>query len=261
MSSETNAESRPMCRTYWEEVSENYSQEVQSVFEHDLEGLVRDRIAAAGKVAPNGSSADMGCGIGNFIPLLAKAFARVDACDWSESALEKAVEHCSEFENTHFQRLDISNDSIPFEPVDFAICINVLIMPCFDDRMRAWRTVTNQVTQGGKLLLVVPSHESTQMEYYRYIESRLDMGDTCREATNACASPSATVEDLQQGIFSCDGTRMKYYLQDELVMLLNGLELDVNEIERIRYAKDEATGCSETWDWLIMAQRRRVEVN
>ncbi|MBK1878768.1 class I SAM-dependent methyltransferase [Pelagicoccus mobilis] len=203
----------------------------------------------------------MGCGIGKFTPLLAQAFAQVNACDWAETALKQAEASCSEFDNTTFQRLDLSNDRVPFEPVDFAICINVLIMPSFDDRMRAWRTVTNQVNQGGTLLLVVPSHESTQMEYYRDIESRLDMGDSCREATEACAPANATVEDLQQGIFSCQGTRMKYYLRDELIMLLNGLELDVREIKRIQYAQDEASGSPATWDWLIMAQRRQVEEN
>lgn len=254
-------ESRPMCQSYWERVSKEYNREIQSVFEHDLEGLVKARIIAAGLDNPSGSSADIGCGIGNFTPLLAQAFASVEACDWAESALERATQRCRDYDNTTIQNLDICNDPIPFEPVDFAICINVLIMPGFDDRMKAWRAVTNQISQGGTLLLVVPSHESTQMEYYRDIENRLKMGDNCQEAAEACTTPNATIEDLQQGIFSCEGTRMKYYLKDELLMLLNGQELDVVETKRIQYSETIDNDTIETWDWLVMAKRRSVEEN
>ena len=246
-----------MSRSYWETVSKNYEEEVQSVFRHDTEGMVRRRIAAAGSSMPEGRSADLGCGVGMFTPLLARAFKSVEACDWAEAGLAKAQTRCKDNPNTNFSRLDFSQDVFPFEPVDFAICINVLIMPSFDERMRAWRAITNQIKAGGSLLLVVPSHESAQMEIYRDIEARLDIGDTCEEALSASQPKNALAADLQQGVYSCNGTRTKYYLIDELKMLLAGLEFEVVEAERIVYPGGGEGGSPESWDWLVVAKRRR----
>lgn len=241
---------------YWDSVSENYEQEITSVFFRDSEGLIAQRISAAGAARMEAKAADLGCGVGNFVPSLADAFASVYACDWSETGLSLAREKCSEYENTKFYRIDLVEDEIPFELVDFALCVNVLIMPELEDRLCAWRAVTNQVTSGGTLLLVAPSHESAQMELYNGLESCLNEGDSCADAVETTQNAGACASDLQLGVFSINGTRTKHYLKAELRMMLDSHEFDISEVVRIVYPKDDANRMSESWDWLVVAKRR-----
>lgn len=58
-----------MDRDYWNRISKNYEREVLSVFDNDLQGVVEEKIAAAGVAYPRGRAVDVGCGIGRFTPL------------------------------------------------------------------------------------------------------------------------------------------------------------------------------------------------
>lgn len=249
-------ERRPMNQAYWDVVSANYEEEITSVFYRDSEGLVAERIQSARESGARSRAADIGCGIGNFVPFLSKAFGEVDACDWSAAGLDIARTNCAAIENVRFHKVDLSEGLIPFELVDFALCVNVLIMPDLSDRLLAWRAVTNQVSRDGQLLLVVPSHESAQMELYQGLEYCLSDGDSCREAVDATQNKTACASDLQLGVFSINGTRTKHYLKQELRMMLASYEFDVSEVVRIVYPKDECNDVSDSWDWLVVARRR-----
>ena len=133
-----------MNRAYWDAVAENYEREVLSVFDHDAAGMVRARIVAAGAAQPGGRAADLGCGVGKFTPLLADAFAHVVACDRSERGLAVARAGCAAHSNVSFSCFDLACDAPPFAPVEFALCVNVLIMPDLDERLRAWRAARAQ---------------------------------------------------------------------------------------------------------------------
>jgi SAM-dependent methyltransferase len=253
-----------MNRAYWDAVADDYEGEVLSVFDHDTGGLVRARIAAAGAAVDSAGSraADLGCGVGKFTPLLARAFARVEACDSSLRGLEAARAACLDHANVGFWRIDLTCDPVPFEPVHFVLCVNVLIMPSLDERLRAWRTVTNQVEHGGTLLLVVPSLESIQCEHLREIDTHLLEGDTCAEAIRRSVPPDASATDLHQGVHLLDGLRTKHYLREELEHMLPAHELDVIEVARLEYrtdaedVADALPAASCPWDWLVTARRR-----
>lgn len=245
-----------MNRDYWESIAADYQRAVLSVFDQDAEGLVRERIAAAGAASPEGRAADLGCGVGRFTPLLAEAFAQVEACDFSERALEIARERCAGAANVTFRHLDLATDPAPFEPVDFVLCVNVLIMPALDERLRAWRMVTNQVASGGALLLVVPSLESAQMAFYRDVDARLDDGETCADALRLSESAGATAAELQQGVRRLGAQRTKHYLRAELEEMLPAHELDAFELRELAYPPDLDGVPPGSWDWLALARRR-----
>ncbi|MDQ8180161.1 class I SAM-dependent methyltransferase [Pelagicoccus sp. SDUM812005] len=242
-----------MNRELWEDVSADYANKVLSVFENDRLGLVTQRIEAYGKAHPNATAADLGCGVGHFTPTLAKSFASVEACDLSSGGVEATRLSCSDFQNVNYNRLDLSSDPMPFEPVDFALCVNVLIMPSLDERLRAWRCVTNQVASGGTLLLVVPSLESIQMDLIQRIDGLIDQGHSCEDALEEGQSSRATAADLQQGVHRLDSLPTKHYFADELKYLLSEHEFDIEEMLKIQYSNSNH---ADSWDWLVSAVRR-----
>lgn len=242
-----------MDRKYWDSVSESYQKKVLSVFDHDEKGLVCQRIQKAGEANPHARAADLGCGVGLFTPLLAKNFASVEACDLSETGINETRKHCAGFSNISFHRLDFVKDAMPFEPVDFVLCVNVLLMPSLDESLRAWRCVTNQIASGGTLILVVPSLESIQMEHFRAVDAYIEDGETCADALKLGQEQNATSSDLQQGIHLLDGLRTKHYLKAELKAMLANHEFDVEEIVKIKYSASTVAG---SWDWLVGAKRR-----
>lgn len=245
-----------MNQSYWDGVSENYSEEVLSVFHHDTLNLVKDRIHSAALDFPGGRAADLGCGVGTFTPALAESFRQVDACDLSPIGVAATRDRCQGLENVSVHQVDLSTAALPFGLVDFAICINVLIMPSLDERLRAWRCITNQINRGGKLLLVVPSSESVQMELLRAVDTHISDGVSCEAALANGHNPTATPQELQQGVHQLDGLSTKHYLRAELEEMLPAHELDIQEVTKIEYPSEIDGNPNQSWDWLVQATRR-----
>jgi SAM-dependent methyltransferase len=218
-----------MDRDYWNRISKNYEREVLSVFDNDLQGVVEEKIAAAGVAYPRGRAVDVGCGIGRFTPLLSEMFCEVDACDFTSVGLKKAKARCRSKKNVRFYELDITKDSFPFEAVDFVFCVNVLIMPSLDSRMRAWWNVANQV-------------------------ERIGDGESTGSAVKNCIDEKATAADMRMGVLQLDGVRTKHYLKDEVEAMVRARHFEIVEVRKVKYPPQ---GDSEfaTWDWLVEARR------
>lgn len=242
-----------MNRAYWDRVADNYDESVLSVFNHDAAGFVNSRLAAAGVAHPGGTAADLGCGVGKFTPQLARTFAQVHACDLSPRGIAATRRQCEQFPNVHYWELELGSDLVPFAPVDFALCVNMLIMPTLGVRLRAWRAVTNQLAHGGTLLLVVPSSESVQYGYYRALETGLCAGKSCSTSLRESAPAEGSATDLQQGVHRLDGLRTKHYLREELEWMLPSHELDLLELRKLEYHAEQGP-CA--WDWLVVGRRR-----
>ncbi len=244
-----------MNRDYWDSISRNYEREVLSVYDNDLKGVVEEKIAAAGVAYPEGRAADIGCGIGRFTPLLAETFCEVDACDFTPVGLKKAKARCRAKKNVRFYELDLTRDSFPFETVDFVFCVNVLIMPSLDMRMRAWWNVANQVSSGGTLLLVVPSYESFQMEYFHRVLSRIKDGESTTSAVRNCIDERATASDMRMGVLQLDGVRTKHYLKEEVEGMVQARRFEIVETRKVKYPP-QGDSQFATWDWLVVAKRK-----
>lgn len=242
-----------MTQAYWDAVADDYEGQVLSVLDHDAGGLVRQRIERWGN--PGARAADLGCGVGKFAGLLATVFRDVEACDLSSRCLEAARRRCARHANIAFHQLDFVTDAAPFEPVEFVLCVNVLLMPVLDERMRAWRFACNQVDRGGRLVLVAPSHEAMLYRDFRQVEAGLQDGLGCDEAIKRGLPAAASVADLHQGVRALDGLRTKHYLREELAVLLDSHDFDLEEIVKLPYAPIQAHDV-EAWDWLATARRR-----
>lgn len=249
-----------MDRAYWDNLADNYEDEIFSVLEHDEAGLIRQHIED--RADPAARAADLGCGTGNFLPLLASAFGAVEACDLSAGLLDTARRRARDLDHIRFHHLDLASDVPPFAAVDLALCVNVLIMPSLDVRLRAWRTVTGQVRRGGTLVLVVPSLESTLYTSFRRVDWCLREGMDCREAVADSLPRAGSLRDVLQGLRPIDGIRTKHYLKEELAVMIQDHQMKPLAIQKLCYpwttefADPPAWMESpRPWDWLVVARR------
>jgi 2-polyprenyl-3-methyl-5-hydroxy-6-metoxy-1,4-benzoquinol methylase len=193
---------KDMDRAYWDAVAGDYDSEIFSVLDNDTEGLISGHIARLG--GPDKTAADLGCGVGKFTPLLAENFGRVHACDLSSKLLAQARRTCRTFDNVDFFQTDLGRVAHPFDPVDFVLCVNVLIMAGLDARLGALRAVTAQVKSGGHLVLVTPSTESMLYTQFRRIDWCLREGMDCDAAVKDSVPARGSVRELHQGIRPID---------------------------------------------------------
>lgn len=250
-----------MNRAYWDALAEDYDSEIFSVRDNDTAGLVAGHIARFGD--PAHTAADLGCGVGKFTPLLAEAFGQVHACDLSDKLLAQARRACAVHDNIVYRQTNLGREPHPFDPVDFVLCVNVLIMAGLDARMSVWRAVTAQVKHGGHLVLVVPSTESMLYTQFRRIDWCLREGMTCNEALRDSLPAHGSVRALHQGIRPIEGVPTKHHLKEELLVLLRGHEMDVLSVEKLLYPWDTEfddppawMDGPQPWDWLIVARRK-----
>ena len=244
-----------MSRDYWDTVAADYDGSVLSVFDHDVENGIQRRVD---ELADRGArAADLGCGVGKFTPMLSACFGHVEACDLSPRCLERARVRCQGVGNVRFHQFDFTSEPAPFEPVAFAFCVNVLLMPSLDDRMRAWRLVANQVAQGGHLLLVVPAHESILFQSYLAVSDGLNAGLGCEQAVEEAVVGAGSAREKQLGVHALDGRPTKHYLADELRALLCEHHFDVLELAKFEYELTNDGGVVDRfWDWLAVGRRR-----
>lgn len=250
-----------MDRAYWDALGDAYETEIFSVREHDTAGLVAAHIARLAK--PAHIAADLGCGVGKFTPLLAQSFARVHACDLSPRLLARARRACREWDNIDFLQTDLGRVRHPFAPVDFVLCVNVLIMADLNARMGALRAVAAQVKTGGHLVLVTPSAESMFYTQFRRIDWCLREGLACDAAIRDSVPAHGSVRALHQGIRPIEGVPTKHHLREELLVLLHDHEMDVLSIEKLTYPWhtefENPPAWMEgplPWDWLVVARRK-----
>jgi SAM-dependent methyltransferase len=249
--------------TYWNRVAEKYDDEIFSVLAHDEDKLISSRIESL--ASDTGTAADLGCGIGKFLPLLSRSFRHVYAYDISEKCLEQARENCTELSNVEYIRADLAKRRVRMPKFDLVLCVNSLIMPSISQRLRYFRAISNHLNGEGHLILVVPSFESAIYSKIRLIEwnqrSGLSNGASVMAVWNDNNRQKAS--HLQQGIVNIDHVPTKHYLKEELCAVFSDIGLDVHEVLKIEYDwktefRNPPGWLKEPfpWDWLVTAQKR-----
>lgn len=251
-----------MDRAYWEKTAENYTADIFSVLGNDTHARITQLIRDL--AAPDHVAADFGCGPGQLIGLLGEHFSEVHACDWSPALLRAAAEASAAHSNVSFHEFDLAGEAAPpFDPVGLGICINVLIGPDVEARQRIWHTVTDLIAATGKLLLVVPSHESALFASYRRMDWNLRAGLSGKDAETKSFESKENAAAREQGVRPIDGVPTKHFLKEELEVQLHDLGFNGLEFEKLSYAwttefDDPPEWMAEPrpWHWLIVASRK-----
>ncbi|MBN2209776.1 MAG: class I SAM-dependent methyltransferase [Sedimentisphaerales bacterium] len=251
-----------MKRNYWDNVADRFETEIFDVFKHDREGRILKKLDRY--KGTNKSAGDIGCGIGNFLPAMAKRFKKVIAADISPKCIARAKEKYSYLANVSYRTVDLSGPGVRLPKVDVALCVNTILTASLAQRIRILDVVCRHVQGGGHLVLVVPALESAFLAHARLIEWNLRDGISPRVAARASFQIHRHAENrrLHEGIVRIDNVETKHYLKEELVMLLQARSMEIREMEKIEYPwTTEFTSPPRwmkepyPWDWLVVAHK------
>jgi SAM-dependent methyltransferase len=250
-------------RDYWEDRAGDYEEEVFSVLANDRQGVVRRRIEEF--AGPDRTAADLGCGIGHFLPLLSEHFSHVSALDFSERCLRRGRRRFPDLENVDFVRCDLRENRPAVEPVEFGLSVNALLTPDLGGQVAMFFGLRRHLQTGADLVLVVPSHESALFVEHRLLQWHLEVGDPPADAVAAVTGPDRAEEvrigDL--GVVEIDGVATKHYLEAELMDRLEAADFEVTGVSKVEYDWEtefaeppEWMGAPYPWDWCATAVAR-----
>lgn len=245
---------------YWDSLASSFEHDVFDPVASDLHGTLTETLEEL--AADDRTVADLGCGTGRNLALLAELFSCVIAVDVSERCLKVAQERHRALQHVEFVRADLSAPVADMAPVDVALCLNVAIMPRYEARISLLRNAAELVRPGGRLLLVVPSLESVLLSVHRLVMWNLAEAGSYREAA-AAASPELgfTACSLRDGVVTTAGTPTKHYLREELELLIPQVGHRILGIEKVEYAWEteftdppQSMGAPYPWDWLVVSE-------
>ena len=133
----------PMNKKYWDEVALVHDEKIFDVFSNDKAKVIQANIIRF--ASRSKSVMDLGCAIGNWLPLLSANFKKVYALDISKHYLDLAKEKNKHLRNVEYVHQDLSNTKKGLPKTDFVVCINTLLTPHTKNRTAAYNTVINSI--------------------------------------------------------------------------------------------------------------------
>ena len=243
----------------WSRSARSYEQEFVDPYRPDVRNPLPDELRAladpAGKVV-----ADLGCGTGPLLPLLAQQFARVHAVDFAEGMLERARERCRGLDNVAFLRRSLTDLTPLHGGLDVAVAVNSLVLPDVVELEEALRQVRACLRPGGVLLAVLPAMDS--VHYYTML--LLDRALAAGKPAGAARKNAAYFAEHEDYEFAIGGYRHGGLEQHFWQPFEIGYRLRRAGFRRVRRAlvllSWEQFACGDSlkdrpppWDWFVRA--------
>lgn len=245
---------------YWERVGDRYEREIFASSLADTGGVIRRRLDELAN--PRIAAGDFGCGVGHYLPLLARRFRTAHGIDFADSLLEQARERVRGFENVSLHKANLASGraKLALPKLKVGVCANVLISEEPSVRRGILRTIHRHLAPGGRLLLVVPSLESALFANQRLVEWNRRLGWSEAQSLASGIKPS---RDLMRGLVRLGNVATKHYLREEVSVLLGDAGFAVSDCDKVEYAWETEfvapprwMGKPGPWDWLFVARRK-----
>lgn len=251
-----------MDEQYWNQKALTYKQEIFSVLEEDSQQVVVKTIKKQAKASL--IAGDFGCGIGHFLPILSPLFKAVHAYDFSLNCVRQSKKRHQLLKNVTFKQADFCQANMAIDPVDFGLCVNVLMMPSIHKRQRFISNLYRSIKPGGFLLLVVPSFESYHYVNFRLHHQNIVDGISVRDSLEALKdSLPKDRKKIIDGVICIDRVETKHFLAEELRFVLTEAGFQIKNLKKIEYqwgTECDAVDCHLNkpypWDWMVLAQKK-----
>lgn len=246
----------------WSRHAARYDEVFLDPFRPEVENPL---LAALEAVPEPGSKtvADLGCGTGPLLPLLAGRFGTVIALDFAPGMIARAQERLGpEAARVVFETRAMDDLDAYAGRLDVAVAVNSLVMPDVRIIDRTLRAVRAGLTPAGVFLGVVPAMDAQHYHTMLLMDQALERGQSPEEAERlAAVHAEHHYFDFAFGRFLFQGLRQKFWQPFEIRHRMRKAGFDSVELSQVLYPWDEDlaggaafAGHPRSWDWCFVAR-------
>ncbi|MDD5332086.1 MAG: methyltransferase domain-containing protein [Candidatus Nanoarchaeia archaeon] len=246
----------------WDKYAENYHDEISSPLR---EGVKNPLLRELDKIenAKDKIIADIGCGRGEILDILATKFKKVIAMDFSPAMIEVAKKHVSK-ENVEFYVRDMRELSEFKESFDVIVTVNSVLMPDIRDIKKALNSINDCLKKDGLFYGIFPAMDSILYQGFLIFEEQLKKYD---DEKRALKRAKRIIEkrnyDFIKGIYTEGENSQKFYYDFELKLRLKDAGFKYILLSRVLYSwplndLGESIcfpGKPPVWDWFVSAKK------
>jgi SAM-dependent methyltransferase len=244
----------------WSKVAPSYEKEFVDPYRPDVRNplpqALRDLAGHSAAVA-----ADLGCGIGPLLPVLAGLFRQVYAVDFAEGMLARARERCRALANVTFLHRSLTDLAPLRGQLDVAVAVNSLVMPDILDLEEALRHVRAALRPGGAFLAIVPAMDAVHYYTMLLLDRALAAGKPMEAARkNAADFGEHALYDFAFGQFRYEGLEQHFWQPFEARHRFRRAGFCRVRLSRVVLSWEQFA-CGDAlrehappWDWLVRAE-------
>jgi SAM-dependent methyltransferase len=249
---------------HWSAAAASYEAEYIDPYRPDIRNPLPRMLGRLGKTGSR-VVADLGCGIGPLLPLLAGAYRRVYAVDFAAGMLARARKAAAGCGNVTFLHEDLTEFQLP-ELVDVAVAVNSLVMPDERDLDRSLERVAAALKPGGYFVGIVPAMDAVHYYTMLLVDRALANGQPRRTAhKNARHHADHGHFDFAFGQFLYEGLEQHFWQPFEVRYRFRRAGLRLRRLRKLHLSWEQFAGSAELrkhpapWDWLFVARRLRLD--
>ncbi len=241
-------------KRYEQEFIDPYLPEVRNPLLQALERLPRKEQQTV---------ADLGCGVGPLLPVLAGQFAQVLALDFAQGMLDRARERCPDRTNIEYLRCNFTELASLGRQVDVAVAVNSLVLPDLSELHKSLQGIHDLIRPGGHFLGIVPAMDSvhylTMLMVDRALGAGMPMPAACK---NAAHHVEHELYDFAFGEFRYRGLVQHFWQPFEITYRLRQIGFRRVKLAKVALAWRQF-GCARDlqqfpppWDWFFQAEKK-----
>ncbi len=246
--------------TDWDGLCKNYHQEIVSPLHKEVKNPLLSTLQQI-KDAKSKVVADIGCGRGEILDLLAEQFKTVHALDFSPAMITMAQQNATK-ENIEFAVRDMR--SLRFrQRFDVAVAVNSVIMPRISDVNQALRSIYSSLKKGGEFYAIFPSMDTILYQGFLILEQQIRRH---KDEQKALQHTKRLMErkryNFLRGTFNDNGQRQKFYYDFELNIRLQDAGFKDIRLAKVLYPWGPNFASSRyfknrppMWDWFVSARK------
>ena len=246
--------------SHWNTIAPSYEDEIFDVFKSDKQGKLQDYFNIYADASH--TAIDFGCGVGKAFEYIAPKFKKILATDISGECLE--IAKTKGYKNITYKQADLTSPKVTFPKADFAVCVNVAILPEVEKNYTIIKNVKKSLRVEGSAIFVIPSLESVLFSSWRLIDWYKREGKSpSKIPASELAYFNGSKTDIIQGKININGVVTKHYTASEIEVVFQQAGLTVISIEKLEYDWNTEFGKVPSWmkspypwDWLVECRRK-----